>query len=182
MALSAIVCLIHHTVFLDIAMNAADSIRNSLDVGEMITKSYLGDLTDEELMLRPHSGCNHIKWQLGHLIASENKINNSILADSMPALPDGFADRYSKEAAVSDDPAKFDSKDDLFAAYEQQRAGTRAILDGASETDLDKPTPEDLQAFVRTLGAALNLHALHHLMHAGQWVIVRRSLGKPAMF
>lgn len=163
-------------------MNAMDMIRNSLNMGDMITKSYLGDLTDTEMMLRPHPNCNHIKWQLGHLIASEHGINSAVLPAGMPPLPEGFAERYSKDAAGSDDPAAFDSKDLLMATYEAQRAATLAALESLSESDLDRPSPESMQNYAPTLGAALNLHGHHHLMHGGQWVVVRRSLGKPALF
>jgi hypothetical protein len=160
-------------------MNAADAIRNSLDVGHMVTQAYLSDMTDEELMMRPHSGCNHVNWQLGHLIASEHQLNNSAMPDCMPPLPEGFLERYAKEAAASDDPADFADKETLFNAYEQQRSATRAILDRLSPEDLDKPSPEHLQAYAPTLGAVLNLHGLHHLMHCGQWAVLRRILGKP---
>lgn len=163
-------------------MKAMDVIRNTLDMGDMITRSYLGDLTDEQMMLRPHTGCNHLKWQLGHLIASEHTINNAIVPDSMPPLPEGFAERYSKEAAASDDPDAFDSRETLLAVYDQQRAATKKLLESLTEADLDKPSPESMQAYAPTLGAALNLHGMHHQMHGGQWVIVRRSLGKPALF
>jgi len=160
-------------------MNAADAIRNTLNVADMVMRAYLEDLTDSELMMRPHSGCNHIKWQLGHLIASENQLNSAVYPDAMPPLPDGFADRYSKEAAASDDASAFDSKEVLFATYEAQRAATLAILEKAPPEDFDRPSPEQLQGYAPTAGAVLNLHGQHHLMHCGQWVIVRRMLGKP---
>ena len=53
-------------------MDAKTAIKTGIDTGNMISTSYLGDLTDEEMMHRPHPDCNHIKWQMGHLIASEH--------------------------------------------------------------------------------------------------------------
>jgi len=73
------------------------------------------DLTDEEMMVRPIASCNHIKWQVGHLIASENKMINSCCPGAMPDLPAGFADRYASEHSASDDQTAFDSKGDLLA-------------------------------------------------------------------
>ena len=55
-------------------MNANEAIKSALDTAEMISMAYLEDLTDEEMMVRPIDSCNHIKWQVGHLIGSENKI------------------------------------------------------------------------------------------------------------
>lgn len=37
-------------------MNAKDAIRMSIDMGQMIATGYLEDLTDEEMMHRPHPG------------------------------------------------------------------------------------------------------------------------------
>ncbi len=34
--------------------------------------TYLGDLTDADIMVRAIPDTNHIAWQLGHLIQSEN--------------------------------------------------------------------------------------------------------------
>ena len=76
-------------------MNANEAIKSALDTAEMISMAYLEDLTDEEMMVRPIDGCNHIKWQVGHLIASENKMINSCCPGTMPDLPAGFADRYA---------------------------------------------------------------------------------------
>ena len=65
-------------------MDTKTAIRTTLDTANMICTSYLGDLTDEEMMHRPTPGCNHIKWQLGHLIASEHgMISNVTLAQCL---------------------------------------------------------------------------------------------------
>ncbi len=103
-------------------MNTNDAIKLCVDTSAMVCMPYLEDLSDADLMRRPHPKCNHIKWQLGHLISSEHDMVNTLFPGSMPALPDGFSDRYKKEAAASDDPAKFDSKETLMRVYQQQRA------------------------------------------------------------
>ena len=94
----------------------------------MISTSYLADLTDQEMMHRPAPGCNHIKWQVGHLIASENSMINQCLPGALPELPAGFAEKYTKETAGSDDEAAFDSKEDLMKLHEQQRTATLSAL------------------------------------------------------
>ncbi|MHC4877508.1 MAG: DinB family protein, partial [Planctomycetota bacterium] len=103
-------------------MNSRDAIKAGLDMGNLVGMAYLEDMTDDELMQRPVPGCNHIKWQIGHLIASENQINEGVAPGSMPALPEGFAERYTKETSTSDDPAAFDSKETLLGLYQEQRA------------------------------------------------------------
>ena len=163
-------------------MNSREALQLSLESGRMVGFAYLGDMTDEELMKRPHPDCNHIKWQIGHLIVSENQMVNGIAPGKMPDLPSGFAEKYTKETSKSDDPAAFDSKEDLLATYEQQRAGAVAVLEGLSDEDLGQASPEEMQGYAPTFGAVFNLLGGHWLMHAGQWAVIRRQLGRTPLF
>ena len=163
-------------------MDTKTAIKTALDTANMIATSYLGDLTDEEMMHRPTKGCNHIKWQIGHLIASENSMINACLPGSMPALPDGFAEKYSKETSASDDAAAFHSKEQLMELYGQQRAGTLAALENIAVEDLNKESPEEIRGYAPTFGSAFIMQDAHWMMHAGQWAVIRRQLGREPLF
>lgn len=163
-------------------MSMSTQIKNELGLPAGVVQGYLQDLTDEQLMIRPHADANHIAWQLGHLISSENALNNMVCPDSMPALPEGFAEKHTKETASSDDPGDFCTKDEYLAAMETQRNGTVALLDRLSDEELSQPSPEHLQMLGPTVGAVIAAQSAHWMMHAGQWVIIRRQLGKPAQF
>jgi uncharacterized damage-inducible protein DinB len=163
-------------------MNAHDAIKLNLGGRDMVAVPYIEDLTDEQLMMRPHPDCNHINWQLGHLIASDHQMVEGVSPGSMPPLPEGFADKYTKERAKSDNPDDFHAKEELVSLLKTQGAATLAALDKLSEADLDKPAPESMQSYAPTIGAAFSLMGTHWLMHAGQWVIVRRQLGKPPLY
>ena len=163
-------------------MDSRAAIKASIDMGKMISMAYLGDLTDEEMMHRPHPQCNHIKWQIGHLIASENQMINGCIPGSMPELPEGFMEKYTKETSTVDDPDFFHSKEELMAAFEQQRAGTLAALDKLSNDDLGNPSPDAMQAYAPNWGTAFVMQDSHWVMHAGQWAVIRRQLGRPPMF
>ncbi len=159
-------------------MTSKDVIKNTIDMGNEILNAYIGDMTDADLMVRSVEGTNHIAWQMGHLISSEHQM----LSDAgfqMPALPDGFAEMHTKETATSDDAAKFFAKAQYMDALAEQRKGTVAALAAVADADFDKPTPESMQAYAPTVGAAFNIIGLHTMMHAAQFVSVRRKLGKP---
>jgi len=160
-------------------MNAKDALKLSIDMGQLIAMGYLADLSDVDLMQRPHPNCNHIKWQLGHLIAGEHQMIESIAPDSMPPLPPDFADRYKKETATSDDPSAFDTKADLLQQFAAQRAGTLAALEQTDADEFDRKTGVD---YAPTVGAMFELQGSHLIMHAGQWAVVRRMLGRPPLF
>ena len=55
-------------------MNAMQAIQACSETSSMIVKSYIGDLEDADLFVRPGEGCNHLAWQLGHLISAECRL------------------------------------------------------------------------------------------------------------
>lgn len=163
-------------------VNTRQAIQITIDSGKAISLAYLGDLTDAEMMHRPDPAANHIKWQLGHLIASEHEMVEKALPGSMPPLPEGFAERYSKTACSVDDPTAFDSKQELLRVMEQQREGTLKALHSLSDDDLDGPAPEKFHAYAPTVAVLFAVQGTHWLMHAGQWAVIRRRLGRPPLF
>lgn len=160
-------------------MNAKDAIKIGIDMGKFISTGYLEDLTDQELLHRPAKGANHINWQLGHLIAAEHEMTEKVAPGSMPPLPAGFAEKYTKDTATSDDASKFLKKAELLKVFEEQRAASLKALDKLSEADLDKPTGVE---YAPNLGAMFSMHGTHWVMHAGQWAVVRRQLGRKPLF
>ncbi len=160
-------------------MKATEALKLSIDSGKMISLGYLDDLTDAEMMKRPCPGCNHIIWQLGHLIANEYGMIEKIAPGSMPKLPPGFGEKYTKEKSTSDNPADFDTKAELLAVFEKVRAGTLAALAKMSDSDLDKPTGVE---YAPSVGAMFELQGCHWLMHAGQWAVIRRQCGRAPLF
>ncbi len=160
-------------------MQAQQAIREVIELGNTVAMSYLSDLSDEELLRRPHPRCNHINWQWGHLIVSENELVNQAIPNAMPPLPEGFAERYTKETTESDDPSLFASKEQLLAVMAEQRKGTLAALEQSTTEDLDRQTGIP---YAPNVASVFSLQGTHWLMHAGQWVIVRRQLGKEPLF
>ena len=162
-------------------MNAIDVIRQTAATSQMVVDAYLGDLSDTDLMHRPGPGCNHIAWQLGHLIASNSDLLNSVREGAAPALPAGFVEAHSKEATGSDDASKFCTKQQYLDLASKLGDATNKVLNSMSEADLDAPAPEKFREWFPNVGSIMVLVATHSLMHAGQWVPVRRALDKPVI-
>ena len=158
-------------------MTSKDVLKHTLDMSQQVLLAYLGDLSDAELMERPTPESHHVAWSVGHLITSENEMLTKA-GFEMPALPDGFVDQHATEAANSDDSADFRSKSEYMNLLTQQREGTLAALEKLGDSDFDKPAPESMQNYVKTIGEVFNLTGVHTLMHAGQFVPLRRRLGK----
>lgn len=163
-------------------MNAIQAIQATAATSDMVLKSYLGDLDDADLLKRPHPGCNHLAWQIGHLIASECMLLEMVKPGAAPELPEGFAEKHSKETVGEDDPASFHTKQEYFDLFDKVRAATRAAIESVSEADLDAPNPsERMKERFPTVGSMYVLTATHPMMHVGQFVPVRRELGKPVV-
>ncbi len=163
-------------------MNLQGAIKSAFNVADIVWQSYVGDLSDDDLMVRPVPGANHIKWQLGHLIAAEASFNSLIAGANAVPLPAGFKEQYTTETASSDDPTKFHSKEELLKLAAEQRAVTLAAIATVTEADLDQPTPEHMQSYCATIGDMVLLIPAHWTMHSGQWAVIRRKLGRAPLF
>lgn len=160
-------------------MNTFDAIKQTYGFGQMVLNGYLGDLSDADLMVRPADGCNHIAWQLGHLICSESNLLEMVVPGAAASLPEGFESNHSKENAGSDDAALFLTKAEYMELFQKTQAATFAALEGLSDSDLDQPGPESMKDFCPTVGSLFILIATHVMMHVGQIVPLRRKLDKP---
>ena len=159
-------------------MQVRDAIKCGIDSSELVVNAYLDDLNDAELLERPHPQCNHINWQVGHLIASEHGMLNSLVPGGMPPLPEKIAKYYTKENSGSDNPSDFATKAELMASHRVQRDATLKSLSEVSDGDWGKETG---LSYAPTLSTLYTMIGAHWLMHCGQWVIVRRQLGKPVV-
>jgi hypothetical protein len=162
-------------------MKTQDAIKYALSSTQNVLNMYLEDLSDADLLVRPAPGANHIAWQLGHLIASESRMGGGNITNAVyPELPAGFAERHNKDTASRD--AGFGTKAEYLALFNKVRQATIDSIAKLSDADLDKPTSGPVAAMAPTVGAMLLLNANHAMMHAGQFSVVRRKLGKPVLF
>lgn len=162
-------------------MNTKDVLRRIIESGHFLTHSYVQDLNDEDLLVRSVPGTNHIAWQLGHMIAGSAKMLAAI-GQPAPALPDGFAAAHDRDKTTIDDPSKFAKKAEYLALMEQIKAASLATVDAVPDNDLDKPGPEFMRQYAPTVGAVLFILGSHWTMHAGQFIPIRRKLGKAPLF
>lgn len=159
-------------------MKPADAFKIALNMTDFVLNKYLAEFSDAELLVRPGKGCNHIAWQLGHLIQSEQGIINQIRPGSGIELPAGFAENHAKDNAGCDDPALFCTKQEYLELYTRSRKNIKKILAEMADEEFDQPSPKGWDQFPN-VGAMMNLIVNHPMMHVGQFVVVRRLLGKP---
>ncbi len=162
-------------------MNAKGAIASSLKSTQNMMSMFVSDLSDADLLVRPVPNANHIAWQLGHLIQSECQLGKMIPGSTYPELPAGWGEQHSKKTAAIEPPTGFSTKADYLNKFNQVREATLNALGKLSDSDLDKPTEGDLAKFAPTLADVILLCGNHVMMHAGQFSVVRRKLGKPIL-
>jgi uncharacterized damage-inducible protein DinB len=163
-------------------MNAKDALKTALNSNHNILTMYLADLSDADLLLRPVPGANHIAWQLGHLIAAESRFQGTLPGGKSVELPAGFAEQHAPDKASSDGPGGFKTKAEYLDLFNRVRQGTLKLVEEMPDSALDTPTTGNMARFAPTIGALIVLIANHEMMHAGQFTVVRRKLGKPVLF
>lgn len=162
-------------------MNAIETLKETYKFSSMVLQAYVGDFTDEELMQCPGPGCNSAAWQLGHLISSGCGLLQMVAPENAPKLPEGFEAKHAKENAGSSNPADFLSTQEYMKLFADVQEATFRVLDQLSESDLDKPSPERMRGRFPTVGSVCILISTHAMMHAGQFVPIRRALNKPVV-
>ena len=51
-------------------MTAKEVLCDVIEFAHRLTRAYLSDFTDDDLLVRPIPEMNHVAWMLGHLIRS----------------------------------------------------------------------------------------------------------------
>lgn len=164
-------------------MTGVDAIRTALESTQHLITWFLSDLSDGDLLVRPAPGANHIAWQIGHFIVAETRLaTQPTFKATYPELPAGFAKQHGAETHATEPSVGFATRVEYVDWFTKVRQATIAGLSALKDGDLDAPTQGAMAKFAPTLGALLLLTSNHSLMHAGQFSVVRRKLGKPVLF
>lgn len=159
-------------------MTAKDMLTGLVGMNDFLVNEYLKDLSDDEILMRPAPGANHIAWQLGHLIHSEVQLLSGLPGATKFSLPPNFATQHSKDTAAIDPPTGFLTKTEYLKLYAEVRAHTKKFVDSFPESEYDGPTHGPLASIAPTHGTMLVLIGNHPMLHVGQFVVLRRKLGK----
>ena len=159
-------------------IGAKEMILATINSSDQILGAYLDGLSDADLLVRPVPGMNPIAWQLGHMIAAERGMVEKVRPGVSPALPVGFDEAYSTDAAKKGEFTGMLPLADYLALAKTQRAASLQVIESLSDADLEAASGVE---YAPNVAAMMNMVGVHVLMHLGQFVAVRRVLGKPVM-
>ena len=162
-------------------MQAKEALKIGLTSTQNLVAWYVSDLTDQDLTVRPVPSANNVAWQLGHLIEGEVALGGELPGATYPQLPASIKGQYDKKTASRGPAGGYLTKNQYLELFNQARAATIANVDKLSDADLDKPNTGSMAKFAPRYADLIVLLANHALMHAGQFTVIRRALGKPIL-
>jgi len=164
-------------------MNGIEITASALESTGQMLGMFLSDLSDEDLLVCPVEGANHIAWQVGHIISTEFLLmTGNLPGASYPIHSADFETNHSRDSNQKQQSKGFLTKAEYLDLMAKTRAITLTALRKLTDADLDKATTGRLAAKAPTLGKILLLCSNHTLMHMGQFSVIRRKLGKPVLF
>ena len=128
-------------------MQAKEALKIGLTSTQNLVGWYVGDLTDQELTVRPVPNANNIAWQLGHLIEGEVHLGSALPGATYPELPPSINGQYDKKTATSGPAGGYLTKNQYLELFNQARAATIANVDKLSDADLEKPNTGSMAKF-----------------------------------
>jgi hypothetical protein len=162
-------------------MKAHNVLLEALSTSRFVMSSYLKDLTDDDLLVRPVEGAHNAAWQLGHLICSESQMIGGIRPQAQKLVSDDFTRRHDKSRAFEPSELWVVPKGEYLRLMELVRFATLNLLRELSDEDLAAAGPEFTRKYAPTVGSVFSSISGHELMHAGQIAVIRRKLGKPVV-
>ncbi len=159
-----------------------DEIAKMIERGTQMLQKHFVDFSDADMLVRPVPNANHAAWQMAHLANSQIMATKAVAPEAVISVPANFAESHTKEAAASDDPARFPNKATVLKILEDVKNAQVSALKKMTNEDLAKPGPEKARGYADTIGQLLLMGPMHSAMHAGQIQVIRRKLGKPVLF
>src|ERR1700722_8036211 len=110
-------------------MQAKDALKIGLTSTQNLVTWFVGDLTDQDLTVRPVPGANNVAWQLGHLIEGEVHLGSALPGATYPELPSSIMGQYDKKTASTAPAGGYLSKDQYVEWFNKVRTATIANVD-----------------------------------------------------
>ncbi|MEN0111399.1 MAG: DinB family protein [Planctomycetota bacterium] len=149
------------------------------------TETFLADLVPGDWLWQPGDGLNHIAWHVGHVTYAQYflcvvRVRGRIESDR-DLVPTAFLRRYKFGSRPSANPARNATPDELLATLRGVHELALAELERRTDADLVTPAEPAHPLFETTLGG-VEWCSQHELIHCGQMMLLRRMLGKPALW
>lgn len=133
--------------------------------------------TPDEWVYQVHDKANHALWCAGHLGSTDNFML-SLIAPEKAKSNERYKALFGGGSEPVGDASQYPSPDEIMDYLRERRKVLLEVLDGMTEADLAKPTPDDAPDFIPDIESAFRILSWHEGLHAGQASIAHRGLEK----
>ena len=152
-----------------------DVLVHNLIATQLMVQRFTADLQPSEYLHRPTEKANCAAWTVGHLALSDRNLLK-MLGGDLPAVPEGFEKRFSREEGCPQ-ASDFGDVAAIVPLFDAHRTRLIETVKRATPEQLEKPMEKPHPMF-KTLGEFVSFMSAHTAMHVGQITIIRRSLGR----
>lgn len=162
--------------------DALDAIRFARAYSLPLIDSFAPD----EWFRMPPGGVTHLAWQVGHLAMAQyrmciERVRGVRPEDATLIAPDVLA-LFVRESVPDADPARYPSPPELRALLDRMHERILTDLAEWPDADLDNPPAMTSHKLAKTKLECIRWCAAHEMLHAGQIGLLRRMLGRPALW
>jgi hypothetical protein len=160
-------------------MHVKDRLKHQLVQTRQMTERLLADFKKpEDWVHQVHPNCNHALWFVGHMTTTDNFLL-SLVAPERAAKLEGYQPKFGMGSQPTGNPADYPPPEEMLKTMRERRATVLEVLDGFTDDDLARKTPEGAPEFLPDLASVFEMAIWHEGLHAGQMSVVRRALGYP---
>jgi hypothetical protein len=129
-----------------------------------VTLSVAKDVTAEEADVIPEGFRNHIRWNLGHILTTQDRLTFAVAG--LPShVPAGYGKWFGRESTPLTWEGDAPALDELLSRLEAQPEQIRQALEGKLDTKLEKPFTLGTGLTLETIGDSLNYSLYHEGVH-----------------
>ena len=158
-----------------------DSQLLAIEYSRRFASAMIDAIPADQYCHQPFPGANHALWTLGHLAAAD-----AFFLERIGGTPDERFARLQGQFFIGSKPsgnlAEYPPVEEVRRWFDEARANLVAHYRSLSEEQLAQPLPEQWQRMAANPGALLARISVHESSHAGQLMVVRKSLGLPPVF
>jgi hypothetical protein len=167
------------------ARAACDHGMHTMGSIRWLTTKAVSDLTGEQWMRQVSPGTNHILFNVGHLAAVDASMLKVAGGPPLPpsrGVPESYEALFAPGCKPSARAADYPDPAEVLNVFGRIRQELLAHLSALPAERLLDPVPnERLAGVCPTLAHLPGFLAMHEGTHAGQILLIRRSLGLPGV-
>jgi uncharacterized damage-inducible protein DinB len=148
-------------------------LKNTREASERLLADFK---TPQDWTFQVHPSCNHALWFAGHMATSDNFFLSLIAPDKKKEMPE-FQTKFGMGSQPTNEPTAYPQPESVLATMRERRKVLLATLEGMTDDDLAKKTPDGAPDFLPDVGSVFEVAIWHEGRHSGQLSVARRALG-----